>query len=255
MSEIKPQRYLDDRPPEQFRRFHEWVRVHDPGWTYDAGRILSTPVSLFVYRCRAIGVDNVPASGPVILASNHFSNMDHFLAGVWLRRKIRWLAKSQLFGNPVGDYIFRIGGVIPIRRGHDDEEAFETIRAGFARGGLVMIYVEGGRSRSGELGRPRPGVGRIALESGVPVVPVAIHGSQKIRRWKRLTFPKVTVHFGEPISFDPVAHPTREQQLECAEEVFDQIREMYAELERDGRASVIKRVRSGEAGRSNPSYS
>jgi 1-acyl-sn-glycerol-3-phosphate acyltransferase len=255
---MRPQNYKDDRPPERFRRFHERARNHDPGWTYDLVRILVTPLMLLLYRCRAIEVDNVPARGPVILASNHFSNMDHFLIGVWLRRKMRFLAKSQLFGNPIGDLIFEIGGVIPIRRGYEDEEAFETIRAAFGRGGCVMIYVEGGRSRSGELGRARPGVGRAALESGVPVVPVAVHGSQRIRDWRRLNlFPKVTVRFGEPLHFDAVASPSRRQQLECASEAFERVRAMYAELERDGRRSVIKRVREAKrsAAAERPSYS
>jgi 1-acyl-sn-glycerol-3-phosphate acyltransferase len=255
MSELKPQNYTDDRPEEYFRRFHERARSHDAGWTYSLVRMIVTPIMLLLYRARSISVDNVPATGPVILASNHFSNMDHFLAGVWLRRQIRFMAKSQLFGNPIGDYIFSIGGVFPVRRGKADEEAFNTVRAIFERGGCMMIYVEGGRSRSGELGSPRPGVGRAALESGVPVVPMAIHGSQRIRRWKRLTFPKVTIRYGEPMRFDVVDEPSREQQLECAEEVFTRIRTMYLELEREGRAEVIKRLREGERSAGSPSYS
>ncbi|HKJ35124.1 MAG TPA: lysophospholipid acyltransferase family protein [Solirubrobacterales bacterium] len=244
MSEIKPQNYKDERPAEYFRPFHDRARNHDPGWTYELVRMITTPISLFIYRCRAVDVSNVPADGPVILAANHFSNMDHFLAGAYLRRKIRFLAKSQLYANRIGNYIFSVGGVIPIRRGHRDEEAFESIRAAFRRGGCVMIYIEGGRSRSGELGSARPGVGRAALESGVPVVPVAIHGSQRIRRWKRLQFPKVTVRFGRPMRFEPVAEASREQQQECAEEVFTKVKHMYRELEQEGRATVIKRARA-----------
>ena len=116
--------------------------------------------------------------------------MDHFFCGVFIRRKVHFMAKSQLFGNPVGDYIFRFGGVFPLRRGHRDEEAFITAHAIFERGGCVLMYAEGGRSRTGGLGEPKPGVGRLALESGVPVVPVAIHGSQGVRGWKRLSFPR-----------------------------------------------------------------
>ena len=159
----------------------------------------------------------MPADGPVILAPNHFSNMDHFFAGVYIRRKIRFMAKSQLFfRNPVLDYIYRVGGVFPVRRGHHDEEAFITAHAILERGGCVLIYAEGGRSRTGGLGEAKPGVGRLALESGVPVVPVAIHGSHGVRAWKRLSFPKVTVQYGEPITFPRVEDPTREQQLEAA---------------------------------------
>jgi 1-acyl-sn-glycerol-3-phosphate acyltransferase len=254
-TELRPQNYKDDRPAEYFRRFHERARTHDVGWTYSFVRIFATPIALLPYRMRAIEPENVPASGPVILASNHFSNMDHFLGGVLLRRKIRFMAKSQLFGNPIGNYIFSVGGVFPIRRGHGDEEAFKTARAIFERGGCMMIYVEGGRSRDGKLGTARPGVGRAALESGVPVVPMAIHGSQGIRRRKGLSFPKVTVQYGKPRSFEVVENPTREQQLECAEEIFAEIRQMYAGLETEGRAGVIKRLRDRKGAPGSPSYS
>jgi 1-acyl-sn-glycerol-3-phosphate acyltransferase len=118
-----------------------------------------------------------------------------------------------------------------------------------------MIYCEGGRSRTGELGEARPGVGRAALESGVPVVPVAIEGSQAIRGWKKLIFPKVTIRFGEPMSFEVVEHPTRDQQLETAQVVFARVREMYDELARDGRRSVMKRLREGGSAAGRPSYS
>ena len=102
MPEIKPQKYKDPRPPETFDRFHERARTHDPDWIYSLVRMVTTPISLFIYRLRSIEVDNVPASGPVILAANHFSNFDHFLAGAWLRRRIRFLAKSQIFGKQPG---------------------------------------------------------------------------------------------------------------------------------------------------------
>ena len=150
------------------------------------------------------------------------------------------MAKSQLFANPVLDYILRVGGVFPVRRGHHDEEAFETAYTVLGRGGCVGMYCEGGRSRSGRLGQPKPGVGRLALESGVPVVPVAIHGSLGVRRWKRLQFPKVTVQFGEPIRFDRVADPTREQQLAAASEIFDRVKAMYEVLEAQGRKAAAR---------------
>ena len=232
---------------------HRWSRTHDAGWIYEAVRVLLTPIALFLYRCRGISVPNVPASGPVILAPNHFSNMDHFFAGVSIRRKIRFMAKSQLFfRNPVLTYIYRVGGVFPVRRGHHDEEAFITAHAILERGGCVLIYAEGGRSRTGRLGDAKPGVGRLALESGVPVVPVAIHGSHSVRAWKRLVFPKVTVQYGDPITFPRVEDPTREQQLEAARVVFDQVKSMYAALDERGRASVIKSVREGAAAAAAP---
>jgi 1-acyl-sn-glycerol-3-phosphate acyltransferase len=107
------------------------------------------------------------------------------------------------------------------------------------------MYPEGGRSRSGGLGEPRRGVGRLALESGVPVVPVAIHGSKGVRRWRKLRFPKVTVQYGEPMSFGAAEHPSREQQMEVAKQIFDRVREMYTALEQTGRRGVIKALREG----------
>jgi 1-acyl-sn-glycerol-3-phosphate acyltransferase len=240
MPEIKPQKYKEKRPPEHFAHFHEWTRTHKPDWVYEVVRMVLTPIALFIYRTRAIGTENIPAEGAFIIAPNHFSNMDHFFCGVYIRRKIHFMAKSQLFGNPIGDFIFRKGGVFPVRRGHRDEEPFITSQAIFDRGGCVLMYAEGGRSRTGGLGDPKPGVGRLALESGVPVIPAAIHGSQSVRNWKRLTFPKVTVQYGEPITFPAIENPTREQQQECAEEIFVPVRKMYERLEREGRKGVIR---------------
>lgn len=246
MSEIKPQVYKDERPPEYFEQFHERARK-GVGWTYALVRALVTLPTLLLYRTRVIGRKNVPKSGPVLLAPNHFSQMDHFFIGLFLRRKIRFMAKSQLFGPPVLTYIFSHGGVFPVRRGHQDEEAFKTAFTILKKGEMLLVYAEGGRSRTGELGEVKPGIGRIALESGVPVVPIAIHGSESVRRWKRLRFPKVTIQFGEPLSF-PVDHEvSRERQLEAAREIFAPVREMYSALQKHGRRRVIQASRNGSS--------
>jgi 1-acyl-sn-glycerol-3-phosphate acyltransferase len=235
---LKPQVYKDDRPAEYFTRFHDRVRRGRPDHMYQVVRLFLTPYLLLFFRTRCIDSDKVPVEGPAIIAPNHFSNLDHFFAGVYLRRKLRFMAKSQLFRNPILTYIFRVGGVFPVRRGYADQEAFITAHSILGQGGCVLIYCEGGRSRTGGLGEPRPGVGRLALESGVPVVPVAIHGSQGVRKWRKLRFPKVTVQYGEPITFDVVAEPTREQQLDAAQRIFDSVREMYTLLDEKGRRAV-----------------
>ncbi|HZK16568.1 MAG TPA: lysophospholipid acyltransferase family protein [Solirubrobacterales bacterium] len=236
MSDIKPQVYRDERPASYFDQFHAAARK-GVGWTYRLVRLIVTPPTLLLYRVRAIGVRNVPKDGPLILAPNHFSQMDHFFTGLYLRRKIRFMAKSQMFGPPVLTYVYKHGGVFPVRRGHKDEEAFKTAFTILDQDGMLLIYAEGGRSRSDELGEVKPGIGRIALESGAPVVPVAIHGSAGVRRWKRFRFPKVTVQFGEPLRFPVEDSPTRERQLEVATEIFEQVREMYEglALTRNGR--------------------
>jgi 1-acyl-sn-glycerol-3-phosphate acyltransferase len=229
MADIKPQNYKDDRPAEYFDQFHAAARK-GVGWTYPLVRAIVSPPTLLIYRVRAIGVENVPKAGPLLLAPNHFSQMDHFFVGLYLRRQVRFMAKSQMFGTPVLTYIYKHGGVFPVRRGHHDEEAIKTADTILEQGEMLLVYAEGGRSRSGKLGQVKPGIGRIALESGAPVVPVAIQGSERVRRWKRLSFPKVTVRFGEPLSFPIEQEPSRERQLKVAEQIFAPVRAMYAEL-------------------------
>jgi 1-acyl-sn-glycerol-3-phosphate acyltransferase len=229
MADMRPQTYKDPRPAEYFTQFHEAAR-RGVGWTYTFVRIILTLPTLLIYRVRGIGVENVPREGALVLAPNHFSQMDHFFVGVYLRRKIRFMAKSQMFGPPVLTYIYKHGGVFPVRRGQHDEEAIRTAYEILDQGGMLLVYAEGGRSRSQQLGKPKSGIGRIALESGVPIVPVAIHGSARVRGWKRLHFPKVTVQFGEPMTFPREPAPGRERQLEVAGEVFTEVREMYEEI-------------------------
>ena len=122
---MKPQVYKDPRPAETFTRFHERAR-QGVGYIYDLVRVILTLPTILLYRARAIGVENVPASGPVIVTPNHFSQMDHFFAAVYLRRKVQFMAKSQLFTNPFIKWVFYNGGVFPVRRGFDDQEAFKT---------------------------------------------------------------------------------------------------------------------------------
>jgi 1-acyl-sn-glycerol-3-phosphate acyltransferase len=235
MTEMRPQTYKDPRPAEYFTQFHEAARK-GVGWTYMLGRLVVTLPTLLFYRVRKIGLENVPREGALILAPNHFSQMDHFFVGVYLRRKIRFMAKSQMFGPPVLTYIYKHGGVFPVRRGHHDEEAIETAREILRQDEMLLIYAEGGRSRSQEMGEPKPGIGRVALESGAPVVPVAIYGSAKVRSWKKLRFPKVTVEFGEPMAFAVEPAPSHERQLEAATEIFERVRELYEGLvTRNGR--------------------
>ncbi len=205
---MKEQVYKDQRPAEHFAKFHARTRAKRPNWMYEAVRLVLTPYLLLVYRARCIDSHLIPADGPAIIAPNHFSFLDHFFVAVYLRRKVNFMAKSQLFKLPL-EVVYDNGGVFPVRRGHHDEEAFITAHAILERGGIIVMYAEAGRSRTGELGKPRHGIGRLALEAGVPVVPTAIAGTEKVRNWKRLQFPKVTVQFGEPLRFEQVDEPTR----------------------------------------------
>ena len=239
---MKEQVYKDPRPAEHFARFHRRTRAKRPNWVYDLVRLVLTPYVVLVYRARCIDSPNVPADGPAIIAPNHFSFLDHFFVAVYLRRKVQFMAKSQLFKRPL-QFIFHNGGVFPVRRGHHDDEAFTTARAVLDRGDIVVMYAEAGRSRTGELGKPRHGMGRLALESGAPVIPTAITGSERARNWRRLQFPKVTVQFGKPLRFEAVERPSREQSQAASEVVFERVRVLHRRLSREGRRSVVRAAR------------
>lgn len=225
--QLKPQVYLDERPGEYFDSLYEYASTHQPDAIYDLARLLLSPFCMLAFRARAVDAANVPGRGPAILAPNHFSAMDHFFCGIYLRRRMRFMAKSQLFGGPLG-WILRHGGAFPVRRGQRDERSIETALAILAGGGMIVIYPEGGRSRTRAIGtRARPGVGRLALESGAPVIPVAIHGSLRARNWRRGEFPKVTIRYGEPIAFACERPASREHAQAVAEQILAQVRELY----------------------------
>jgi 1-acyl-sn-glycerol-3-phosphate acyltransferase len=239
---VKPQVYKDPRPAEHFTRFHERVRRRRPDYMYKIVRIVLTPYLLFFYRARVIDTDKIPIEGPTIVVPNHFSFLDHFFVAAFLRREVNFMAKSQLFKRPL-QFVYTHGGVFPVLRGRRDEEAFKTARAVLDRGGVIVMYIEGGRSRTGRLNEPKPGVGKLALETGAAVVPTAIAGTAKVRNWKKLQFPKVTVQYGDPIRFDQVEEPTRDQSQAASEVVFAEIEKLYYGLAENGRRWAVRAAR------------
>jgi 1-acyl-sn-glycerol-3-phosphate acyltransferase len=241
---MKDQVYRDPRPKEFFDRYHERSRNEKPNWVYEAVRLVTSLYAYVFLRARSIGTDNIPQSGPVIIAPNHFSFMDHFLCGAFTRRKLRFMAKSQLFTPPMV-HIYSPGGVFPVRRGAQDEDAFITAGKILQDGGVVCMYCEGGRSRTGDLAtKAKPGIGRLALETGATIVPVAIHGSAKVRNWKRLQFPKIIVQYGEPFRFEQVHAPVRSQHQAVADQIFTEITALYSRLEAEGADAVAQTVKA-----------
>jgi 1-acyl-sn-glycerol-3-phosphate acyltransferase len=237
-TELRPQVYLDDRPAEIFERYHEWARGHEPDWVQDLMRLLMLPLSMLLYRASAKDCGRMPGSGPAIIAPNHFSAMDHFFCGIYLRRRVRFMAKSQLFRGVLAG-VLKHAGAFPVRRGKRDEQAIETALAILRAGGVIVIYPEGGRSRTRQIGeRARPGVGRLALESGAPVVPVAIDGSNRVRGWSRLRFPRVRVVYGSPLRYTPIFNCSREQQQAVANDVLAQVRALHKEISAQAAAAI-----------------
>src|SRR5437764_665193 len=210
---VRPQVYTDPRPAERFQRFHQYAREHQPGPLYAFLKRVAVSYCRAVYKLDTQQIENVPVEGPVILAPNHFSHMDHWFVGVILPRHVRFMAKSQMFKGWPMEWFLAHMGAFPVRRGQHDQEAITTTLALLRRDEAIVMYPEGGRSRSGEIGtRARPGIGRMALETGAPLVPIAVYGSERARNWRRLEFPAVTVRYGEPISAPHEPHPSPQRQ-------------------------------------------
>ena len=169
---------------------------------YALVRGLLVPFLRIWFRMRVSGAEHIPQEGAAIIAPNHKSFWDSFFIGVCTRRHLRFMGKTELFEGPKGRLLVRLGA-FPVRRGQSDEDALETARTILRQGGLLALFPEGTRVRDpDELGNPKRGAGRLALESGAPLVPAAITGSDHLFAGP---FPKpkrVQVAFSEPI---PVA--------------------------------------------------
>src|SRR3954466_12524485 len=160
------------------------------------------------FRLSRIGREHIP-DGPVILASNHRSFLDPFVIATLARRPLYYVAKEELFRNRFIGWLLHNLGAFPVRRGESDTDMIEAAKAILGRGDAVLIFPEGTRIRPGALGRPRRGVGRLALESGAPVVPVAVIGTEAVRKGWRIRPHKVRIRVGRPLTFPQVQAPSR----------------------------------------------
>jgi glycerol-3-phosphate dehydrogenase (NAD(P)+) len=162
---------------------------------------------LVYFRLRRLGTEHIPEGG-VILASNHRSFLDPFAIGCCLGRPIYFVAKQELFKNPLIGWLLNCLGAFPIKRGASDEESVATSLALLERGEAVVIFPEGTRIRTGSLAPPKRGVGRMALQSGSPVVPIAVTNSERARRGWRIRPVKVHIRCGPPLTFPRVESPS-----------------------------------------------
>jgi 1-acyl-sn-glycerol-3-phosphate acyltransferase len=177
---------------------------------YELLHTVVPPLAKAVWRPEVHGLDNIPPTGGVILASNHLSFADSVVIPIVVPRKVVFLAKSDYFTRPgLGGAVQRAWfeglGMLPVDR--DDTKAalgsLDTALEVLARGEAFGIYPEGSRSRDGRIYRGRTGVAHLALTAGVPVVPVGLSGTDRLQpvgaRWPRLV--RIRVSFGEPIDF------------------------------------------------------
>jgi 1-acyl-sn-glycerol-3-phosphate acyltransferase len=166
---------------------------------YALVRGLAAPFMRVWFRMHVSGAGHIPESGAAIVAPNHKSFWDSFFIGVCTRRHLRFMAKTELVQARYGPLLVRLGA-FPVRRGEADADALETARTILSQGGLLALFPEGTRIRDpDELGHPRRGAGRLALETGAPIVPAAIAGSEHLFLGPLPRPRRVQVAFAEPV--------------------------------------------------------
>lgn len=161
---------------------------------YSFARELVRFVYHIIFKITVVGAENIPAEkGGYIIASNHVSNNDPPLVGITFRGKYAFMAKEELFKNPLFAWLIRSLGAFPVKRGAKDSSAIEKALQSLENGRIFVIFPEGTRSKDGELGRAKSGITLIAAQAKVPVVPVFVkYGRKKFRR-------NIVISIGEKI--------------------------------------------------------
>ena len=163
------------------------------------GRLTIAPVTQVFSRLRVYGKENVPPTGGVVLALNHFHWLDPPAFGAACPRTIYYMAKIEAHRVPGLGQLIRSFGTFSVRRGESDREAVRMMRKIVSDGHALGLFVEGTRQLSGEPGEVQPGAGMVALQENVPVVPAAIHGTED---WRPGNFHPVSVAWGQPMTFE-----------------------------------------------------
>ncbi|MEA2241391.1 MAG: 1-acyl-sn-glycerol-3-phosphate acyltransferase [Solirubrobacteraceae bacterium] len=189
------------------------------------------PFMRLYFRLRISGAERIPRKGPVIVAPNHKSFWDSFFIAAATRRPVRYMAKSELFEKGAVARLLVALGAFPVRRGTADDEALETARTVLRQGGVLALFPEGTRVRDpDELGEPRSGVGRLALELGVPLLPAAISGTENLFFGPLPKPRRVAVSFGEPIEV-AARGPSPEAARELvSESLWPQVQQQFGTL-------------------------
>ena len=198
-------------------------RPPKPSLVYSLIALLSVPVARVVFRYRAFGRDSLPADGGYVIAAGHVSNLDPWplALGLWPRRFLRFMAKSELFWFPLGPVISACGA-FKVHRGRADREAIETAIRLAREGHVIAMFPEGTRRRKGLRKKHRAeahsGAARIAIEAGVPLVPAGIKGTDGLRRLERWR-----VRYGPPVDVSKDTAETTERLMAAIHELEDSL--------------------------------
>ena len=164
--------------------------------TWAIGRPTMGTAAALASRLKVYGKERVPREGGCVVASNHFSWLDPLVLGAASPRVLYYMAKVEAHSVPGLGAFIRAFGCFPVRRGESDREAVRTMRRIVAEGNALGLFVEGTRQLAGVPGEVQPGAAMVALQEGVPIVPVAIHGTQS---WRPGSRQPVSIAWGEPL--------------------------------------------------------
>lgn len=165
-------------------------------WLYSFGRAVCMPVMKLCFRAKFVNKNNIPKEGRYIICSNHLSYADPVLIALGQKRKVRFMAKAELFKNKFFAALIRSLGAFPIHRGNGDMEAINIGEQILKDGGVMVIYFEGKRSKSGELLRPKSGAMLIAYQTDTPIIPACITPQKGPLKF----FRKTLISFGDPVT-------------------------------------------------------
>lgn len=194
-----------------------------PAWFWVSLRAFARFVFFLVLNVKLVGRENVPQKGPYFLVSNHLSWTDIPLVPAYLSDQVVYLAKEELYKSKIG-WLVRFLGAIPVKRGEADRQLLRASDDLLKRGKILIIFPEGHRSDNHQLIQAHAGMGMIALRAGVPVLPVAVCGSERALKTFR---PRVTISYGEPIVLKPRgAKITKDDILEATDTVMRHIAAM-----------------------------
>lgn len=187
-------------------------------------RAVLQPFFHVYFRLGRIGREHIPTEGPLLLAANHRSFLDPFVLGTMLRRPVYYVAKKELFANRLQAWFLNSLGAFPVDRGASDQEMLATARAILERGDVVLMFPEGTRIRSGALGTPKRGIGRLALESGAPIVPLAVLGTEDVRRGILIRPRKIVIRAGRALTYPRVENPSKQLAQAVTDRIWPCIR-------------------------------
>lgn len=192
---------------------------------YRVGQAVCRPIMKVFYRYKFINNNSIPHEGAYIIASNHMSFSDPVLLGLGQRRRLFFMAKQELFKNKFFGGLIRALGAFPVERGAGDGKAIKTGEDLIKEGNVMTIFIEGGRTKTGEFMRPRSGCALVAQQMQVPVIPacITITGNPKYR------FAKRVIHFGEPLTPEQLGltpDGDRRQLKNATNMIMDEIKKM-----------------------------